>query len=401
MKLKSSEPFWLVKNGNPHSYPSLRTNAETEILIVGGGITGSLIAHQCLEDGYETMLVDGREIAHGSTSATTSMLQYEIDTPLHTLVEKIGEKGAVASYQACHQSIDDLGKLVRKIKSGCGFRKKQSLYFAAYKKDVDGLKREFDARAANGFPVEWLDAVEIEKKYKLHQAHGGILSEQGANMDAFRFTHDMLAYNVKRGLIIYDKTKTEPLVYSRNYVTVPTEHGTFIKAKKVIYCTGYESVNMIPENFVRLHSTYAIVGEQQSQHTDHLNDTLFWNTARPYLYFRTTDDQRILIGGEDEKFQNAKRRDALLTAKSRKLEKQVQRLLPEEDFVTDFSWTGTFGATKDGLPYIGAHPSIPHSYFVLGFGGNGITFSVIGMEMISASLKNKRHPLEAYFRFGR
>ncbi|MCR6720293.1 MAG: FAD-binding oxidoreductase [Chitinophagaceae bacterium] len=119
------------------------------------------------------------------------------------------------------------------------------------------------------------------------------------------------------------------------------------------------------------------------------------------MYFRTTDDQRILIGGEDEKFQNAKRRDALLTAKSRKLEKQVQRLLPEEDFVTDFSWTGTFGATKDGLPYIGAHPSIPHSYFVLGFGGNGITFSVIGMEMISALLKNKRHPLEAYFRFGR
>jgi glycine/D-amino acid oxidase-like deaminating enzyme len=33
--------------------------------------------------------------------------------------------------------------------------------------------------------------------------------------------------------------------------------------------------------------------------------------------------------------------------------------------------------TKDGLPYIGKHPNFPSAYFVLGFGGNGITFSVI------------------------
>ncbi|MFN7100263.1 MAG: FAD-dependent oxidoreductase, partial [Flavobacterium sp.] len=76
MKLKSSEPFWLVKNGILHSYPSLQENISTDILVVGGGITGSLIAHQCIEDGHKTVLIDRREIGHGSTSATTSMLQY-------------------------------------------------------------------------------------------------------------------------------------------------------------------------------------------------------------------------------------------------------------------------------------------------------------------------------------
>src|SRR5690554_6570644 len=88
MDLKSNEPFWLIKNGAIRSYPSLRNNLECDVLIVGGGITGSLIAHQCIKDGYNTILIDKREIANGSSSATTSMLQYEIDTPLYELDRK-------------------------------------------------------------------------------------------------------------------------------------------------------------------------------------------------------------------------------------------------------------------------------------------------------------------------
>ena len=67
MKLRTNEPFWLVKNRIINAYPSLGDRTETEILIVGGGIMGSLIAHQCISDGYQTVLIDRREIANGST----------------------------------------------------------------------------------------------------------------------------------------------------------------------------------------------------------------------------------------------------------------------------------------------------------------------------------------------
>jgi hypothetical protein len=62
-----------------------------------------------MADGYKTILIDRREIGHGSTSATTSMLQYEIDVPLYQLIDLIG-KAAVESYWACYKSIDDLKK---------------------------------------------------------------------------------------------------------------------------------------------------------------------------------------------------------------------------------------------------------------------------------------------------
>ncbi len=402
MKLKSPEPFWLVKDGLKHSYPSLRENIETEILIIGGGITGSLLAHQMIKDGYKTVLVDRREIGNGSTSATTSMLQYEIDVALFKLSEMIGKEGAEKSYWACYDSIDDLQNIAKEVKSDCGFEKKKSLYFAALKKDVPLLKKEFEARKTAGFPVKWLSEDDINKQFKIENTFGGILSEQGGSIDAFCLAHDILHYNYKKGLQIFDKTDIIKFDYRKTGVTATTDYGNTIKAKKVIFCNGFESTEIIKDKFVDLLSTYAIVGEQcDKEYNKELNGLLVWNTADPYIYMRTTDDNRILIGGEDEEFVNAQKRDALLFDKEKKLVRKIDKYLPENNFRTDFVWAGTFGETKDGLPYIGEHPNFPSAYFVLGFGGNGITFSVIGMAMASDFLKGKKHELSEYFRFRR
>lgn len=401
MDLKSNEPFWLIKNGVINSFPSLKQDALCDVLIVGGGITGSLIAHQCVQDGFKTILIDKREIANGSTSATTSMLQYEVDTPLFKLIELVGEKAAVASYSACSRAIDQLGELARYIKSKAGFMKKDSLYFAAFKKDLAWLTKEFDARKKAGFVVKWMDANDILKKYDLQKAYGGILSKQGASIDTFLFVHEILAYNTKKGLEVYDKTELTSVTYRARQNEVTLSTGVRIKCKKIVYCVGYESATMIREKFVDLISTYAIVSEVMPKESKRYKDLLLWNTADPYHYIRTTDDNRMLIGGEDEAFRNPQQRDVLIGKKEQKLLKSFDKYLPHVPFYSDFAWAGTFGTTKDGLPYIGVHKDFKNSYFVLGFGGNGITFSVTGMEMVSDWLQGKKHLLTPYFAFGR
>lgn len=401
MDLKSNEPFWLVKNGIINSYPSLKEEEECEVLIIGGGITGSLIAHQMVKDGYQTILIDRREVSNGSTSATTSMLQYEIDVPLYELIELIGRNGAVASYKACSDSIDHLEKICTEINSEAGFTRKESLYFASKRKDVSWLKEEFEARKEAGFEVTWLEPSEIQEKYEMKNTFGAILSQQGASVDAFLLAHELLQFNFKRGLKIYDKTEMKSVKYKDDFNIVTTTTGQKIKAKKIIYCVGYESTNLIKEDFVKLKSTYAIVSEIDEKHIQNLNKTLFWNTDEPYLYMRTTDDNRLLIGGGDENFRNPIKRDALIGKKEKEILKILGKIKPDYEFYTDFTWAGTFGETKDGLPYIGTHENFANSYFVLGFGGNGITFSVTGMEMSSDFMKNKPHLLTEYFQFGR
>ena len=401
MDLKSNEPFWLVKNGILNSYPSLKETVECEVLVIGGGITGSLIAHQMVKDGYETVLIDRREIGNGSTSATTSMLQYEIDVPLYELIDQIGEEGAVKAYKACSQSIEDLDKITQELNSEAGFERKESLYYASKKKDVSWLKKEFEARKNAGFNVKWIEKEEILERYEFENTFGGILSSQGASVDAFHLAHELLAFNSKKGLRVYDKTEMDSVEVKKGFNLVTTKTGQKIKAQKIIYAIGYESAHLIKEKFVDLKSTFAMVSEIDEKGSEKLNNTLFWNTSDPYLYMRTTSDGRVLIGGGDEDFRDPEKRDAMIDKKEKEILRDLKDLLPNYHFYTDFTWAGTFGETKDGLPYIGEHKDFPNSYFVLGFGGNGITFSVTGMEMASAFMKNKNHPLTEYFKFGR
>ena len=126
-----------------------------------------------------------------------------------------------------------------------------------------------------------------------------------------------------------------------------------------------------------------------------------WNTDDPYLYLRTTQDNRILIGGRDEQFFNPKKRDDLLPDKAKALVKDFKKMYPDVLFKPEFSWCGTFGSTKDGLPFIGEYPGLPNSYFALGFGGNGITFSLIAAEIIRDLIVGKKNNDQEIFSFSR
>jgi glycine/D-amino acid oxidase-like deaminating enzyme len=135
MNLSSGYPFWLIKDGLPYDYEKLEKAVSTDIVIMGGGISGALAAYYLVSAGIDCILTDSRTIGLGSTCASTSLLQYEIDTPLSELKNKAGLKNAVRAYQLCSDAIDKLSAIAAKIKYA-DFEYKNSLYYAAYKKDV-------------------------------------------------------------------------------------------------------------------------------------------------------------------------------------------------------------------------------------------------------------------------
>ena len=400
MKLSSGYPYSLIKNGLPHSYPKLEKDLKTDVLILGGGISGALTAHHLVHEGIDCTLIDARTIGLGSTCASTSLLQYEIDTALHQLIKMTGTKAAVRSYKLGESAIFKLEALAQKT-AVKDFAWKKSLYSAVFKKDIDFLKNEFQARKKYGFKVKYLTAHTVLTDFGFN-SHGGILSDIAATIDSYLFTHSLLQFNLKRGLRVYDRTLASTIKHNRNSVQIKTANKCSISAKKLVYATGYEVVDFISKPIVKLASTYAIASETLNTLPKFdKKDSVIWNTAKPYLYMRTTKDNRIIIGGRDEEFFSHIKRDKLIPHKTRLLENDFKKMFPSIPFKAEFSWAGVFGSTKDGLPYIGPYKKLPNSFFALGFGGNGITFSQVAGEIIASLIKGKKNKDVDLFSFER
>ncbi|KUJ60718.1 FAD-dependent oxidoreductase [Flavobacteriaceae bacterium CRH] len=399
MKLRSTETFWPLKHAMDISYPSLGSDVETEILIIGGGITGALIAYKLINEGKKIILVDRRDVGNGSTAASTALLQYEIDVSLHDLIKLRGEKCALDSYNNGKKAIFDLRAIVDDIKSDCQFEFKKSVYFCSLKKDLPFLKTEFKSRKEHGFDVTWLEKWDLETLGL--NALAAIESKTAAVMDPYKLAQDLLEYCKKKGMQIFDRTNIASVNKHKDKLVAHTDDKFDITADHIIRCSGYESTETVAEKIVDLKSTYVIASENIPELPSAFKKAIFWDTSTPYLYFRATADNRIIVGGGDEEFKDAKRRDKLLPKKEQFLLKKFQRKFPKINFKLDYSWAGTFGETKDGLPYFGKPNPEKNEHYVLGFGGNGITFSVIGMNSILCSIEGKTHPDLEYYKFGR
>ncbi|MGH7530614.1 MAG: NAD(P)/FAD-dependent oxidoreductase, partial [Gemmatimonadales bacterium] len=186
----------------------------------------------------------------------------------------------------------------------------------------------------------------------------------------------------------------------RGCLVLDTEGGE-LRARWVVYAMGYEMPKALRPELVRLHSTYALATEPLPDFGPWRDQCLIWETGRPYFYLCTTEDRRILIGGADAPFRDATWRDRLMPDRSRRLERRLAELLPTLPIQTAFVWAGTFGATRDGLPYIGPDPSCPQALYALGYGANGITFGAVAAQILRDLCLGQDNDDAAVFRLDR
>ena len=399
MDLRSDTPYWLIRNGYLSDYPPLRRDLATDVLIVGGGITGALIGHRLAMNGVDVAIVDRRHIGFGSTSASTCFLQYEIDVPLFELSEKIGVKDASRAYRLCADAIDDLASICNGITGAAEFRRQPSLWFASSDRDVAAkLEPEFAARRDAGFDVRLLDRDEVRAQFGF-DAPAGLLSALGASCDPFRLTNGLMQAIRRLGGNVYDQTTVEGWTARSRGVDAVTREGFRISAKHLVVAAGYESQRWLDRKVTRFRSTYAIATKPIAN-ADGPRGALLWETRRPYLYLRATEDGRLLAGGRDVAFSDGRRRDRLIGAKGRALVSDLRKLFPSLGIDLDFAWAGTFAETPDGLPYIGSAGS-RRVHFALGYGGNGITFSSVAANLIADSVAGRKPPDGRIFGFDR
>lgn len=388
--LRAGLPYWL-RGGDVNVVSSpLDTNLVADVAVVGAGVSGALVADAMLRAGKHVAVLDRRGPAKGSTPASTALLQFEIDQPLIHLSQKIGHQRAVRAYWRSATAVEALRGRISDLGLRCGFRERQTVYLPGNVLNVSALKREAAARAEVGLRSRFIGADELHAMTGIEKS-GAILSGGSGEVDPVALVAGLWRSALSRGACIYAPTEVVDIESGRSHVTLTTASGYEVRAKHAVFATGYELVKLLKPRHYKVSSTWAMATVPQP---DQLwrSRCLIWEAAHPYIYLRTTLDGRVIVGGEDQAFSNEAKRDALMPQKILAIRRKLEKLLPQIDPTPEFTWTGCFGESATGLPAMGAIPGAARCFAILGYGGNGITFSVIAAQVIQRAILGLRDP---------
>ncbi len=388
LDLRTGRPVWFAYRAPKVPTHRLTRDIKTDVLIVGMGISGAMMAESLTAASHSVVMIDRRGPLLGSTPATTALVQFEIDQPLTLLSAKIGKAKAQQAWRRSRLAVFNLAARIDELGIRCEAAPRQSLYLAGNMLGAGELRGEAEARRLAGIHATYLAPVPLQERFGMAR-DGAILSHGNLSLDPRKLTAGLLLKALDRKARLYAPVEAISFTESRNGITVETGNGPTITAGFVVLATGYELMDKVPATGHSVISTWAIATKPQKQFA-WKDLPLVWEASDPYLYLRATPDGRIICGGEDEDFIDTKKRDALLPKKTAAIVAKLKKLLPSLDAVPEFAWTGSFGSSGTGLPLIGKLRRHARVFSVMGYGGNGITYSQIASEIVSAAITGQK-----------
>ena len=396
--LRTGTPFWVK---TPHSTVKAETGPTRDrfdVIVVGAGISGALAAEALTRAGKSVLILDRRPAVRGSTPASTAMIQHEIDTPLTRLRRKIGKDHADRAWLRSVRAVGDLVALAEKLGLDCRMRPKPALYLAGNGMGARALLEEAKAREGIGIGAGYLNRADLIARFGIDRP-AAILSDASASANPAQLTAGLLQAALSRKARLLSPVEITDMAELPSGVALATRTGKVLVAEQAVFCTGYEYLPQMKTKSHRVTSTWALASQPMTGLPEWMRDTIVWEAADPYLYFRTDEAGRIIAGGEDEDASDTNADPGKLAAKAKVIARKLRDLTGVKMGKPAYTWSAPFGVTKDGLPIIDRVPGFERCFAVMGFGGNGITFSAIGAQIIAAAIMGRPDPDADIFRY--
>lgn len=396
--LRIGTPLWIK---TPHSRVQASKRIaknHADVVVVGAGISGALTAEALSRQGLNVLILDRRPAVRGSTPASTAMIQHEIDTPLTRLQEQIGVRAANAAWLRSVRAVHDLVALAGDLGIACSMETKPALYLAGNSMGARAMKAESEARLKIGIEAEYLNKGELLARYGLDRP-AAVLSQASASANPAQLTAGLLKAALGRKARLVSPVEVTDMAQMNGAVALATRDGQVIMAGHAVFCTGYEYLRQMQTPSHHVTSTWALASRPLKHLPEWMKSTIGWEASDPYLYFRTDPAGRIIAGGEDEEAATTNSDPEKLEAKAKIIAEKLFSLTGVRVGRPAYTWAAPFSVTRDGLPIIDRVPGFDRIFAVMGFGGNGITFSMIGAQIVAAWIAGEGDPDQAIFRF--
>jgi glycine/D-amino acid oxidase-like deaminating enzyme len=367
-----------------------------DVAVIGGGLTGSSAALALAKKGARVVLLEAETIGHAASGRNGGMCNNGFAQDYGMLSARIGKEAANKLYRAFDAGVDMVERLVAEEKIDCSFARVGKIKLAAKPEHYDKLARSQALLAANVDPdTSMVSRAGLSSEVGSDRYYGGLIFAKSASMHVGRFVRGLAEAAALRGVEIHERTPMTGLrPASGGGHTIDTPKGR-IHAKQVLLASGTSQTG--PLGWIRRRvvpvGAFLIVTEPLSVTTlDRLlpRRRNAVDTKNLVTYFRTTPDNRLLLGGR-ARFAvsnpvSDQKSGAILQAS---LHEVFPELLSAR---IDYCWGGMVDMTRDRLPRAGERNGI---YYSMGYSGHGTQMSTL-MGTIMAEVMDGRVELNPW-----
>ncbi len=387
-----NKSFW-ISTVEPLVFEKLQDNIETDVLVIGGGISGLTTAYCLLKSGQNVVLVEDGYIGSGETGRTTAHLSSALDDHYSELEKLFGKEKSRLAAESHTAAINFIEKTIARERIECHFKRVNGYFFLSGNDKHETIEKEYRATIDAGLKTVLL--AQLPGIFASGDESCILFPDQG-QFHPMKYLRGLAGAVIINGGRIFTETRAEEI--DKNGATA---NGYTIKARSIVVATNTPINDLVTMHTKQYpYRTYVIAA---SIPKGSLPYSLWWDTgdknskweSKPYHYIRVEelDDAHdlVIVGGEDhrvgqadsEGITPAERYDLLYNwARERGL--HINNIL--------YKWSGQIMEPIDSLAFIGKNPGDENIYIITGDSGNGMTHGTIGGLLITDLINGKDNP---------
>jgi glycine/D-amino acid oxidase-like deaminating enzyme/nitrite reductase/ring-hydroxylating ferredoxin subunit len=363
--------------------PALDTDLQTDVCVIGAGISGMTTAYLIAREGRSVVVLDDGSIGSGETGRTTAHISNAFDDRYYEAERLFGERGSRLIAESHTSAIDKIEEIVRDERIECDFERVDGYLFVPPDCSMAILEKEIAAaRRAGLHDVQWVDRAPI----KDFDTGPCLRFPRQAQFDPLKYLEGLVRGTLARNGRIYSGTHADQIESGKPACVTTSDDRRVTTAAVVVATNAAVNDTIILSTRESKYRSY-VIGARIPQ--DSVVKALYWDTADPYHYVRikSGDDHDILIvGGEDAlvgEHDDGDERFAELWRWTRKRFPMMGRI--------EFCWSGHIVEPTDTVAFIGRMPGEENIFVVTGDSGQGMTHGTIAGLLLTDLINERKN----------
>ena len=381
------ESYWI--GSTPETdYPELNENIKTDILVVGGGITGIATAYMLQKEGLDVVIIDANRIVQSTSGHTTAKITSLHSVKYAKLVKQLGQEGAGKYGEINEKAISMIEDIIKENNIQCDFSRQPNFVYTKEEQYINVIEEEVNAAKSIGLPARFEASLPLP-----FTVQGAVCFDNQAQFHPRKYLLSLADIFVKNGGHIFENTVALDIHEDRE-CTTSTRSGFSIKSDKVIIAShfpfydgwGFYSARMYAER------SYSLAVKSPVT----VPYGMYISYEEPTRSIRTQPgedgSQLLIIGGEHHK-----------TGQDINEKEHYTKLINFAETVfqaTDvpYRWSAQDYTVMNEVPFIGHITSNKMNIFVAtGFQKWGMTTSHVSAMIIRDIIANGKSEVENIF----